>query len=1562
MKLKNLLTEVAWGWDRRDGERIFWDFYAMKNLWIYAGSGRKGEEKKRHADPSSYRFSRAAERDVIDGVYHKVLRELSLSMVYYLKRACLRELRHSIDHTMMRVFIRTLKDAKSDGRLMSWNDYRTMCHNDIPYASPIFLLKFMGFFAYYRNNPNDKSIYNYIKRLGESAEEEEELKQKKEDEEEKEKEKAKKEKELEPPEEKIPDYPGSEDDEWIPDPDDPKYMMLREVGVSSQDFPQKQMGDEFRKYDVETKHGLKEARDVHNAMKAVGMTFEDVISAFDSRLWTNTSYGGDAWGEGMKKALELEDLMTKYGSWTNDVMQKIAFQIDQVYDLQHNTGGILNKGFLWIPKKTLDKRAHLDSIARMIPHVSPVVKQLIIRYLHFTPETLESTKWEEEIKKPSIPFTKDELEIIVKSVFRADIPALKQGESKAQYTINSKRKKGKEVVESLSRGDVYLKKIADNAFMVYDDLKAVIGKYPSVKEAIDKNQYRFGHPLSVAGSIYTAAPSPSDPFNQFLLDHTLKKLISADENLLFAKGFVWKAADRRYKAETTDGNTIYIYAFDNGQFVFKRKHTTQHEVLDGLQQVLARVQIFSSIIKMPPGVATPSTAPKIPVPPKVPAALAADVGASSSSESNTDKSAAIKLDAMVKKAFDKHVTPTVSYHTLPTTYGNINVFKHIDQGKSLIICTVRKVKGTSEKPYEIVQFADSGGYGNTYFFDTEGDVEYFLEVNANNFLAFIPASMTGDKLPLDSNEELVTMVDNNFSGFFGEYFYKASAIGDVISLRKYIVMDTEDPIRTIFNIEKNPDPAYKSYSLTQYLQDGSVAAIYYFANIDELDYFLELNAQALIQHLQPQYAQHHKVEYISKSKGGALKSGEKAGALFEKRINDAGFIWDDTTKTYKDKGNGHELTIHEDRSSTIRFADKTTIDKANLPVLLNYLKEQYPSDAIKHTGTKKSKLDQDGINALVEKLESVGYKFKYNIQGILFFTDLPPTEKYNTKIKINPSTGIKWINNLGDQRVWGLDKIDDFYKWLEAHKSSTTGQPPPPETEHNYNTKKGGEMVKCVHLTPEDEAKLASVGFEKKFSYATYTHKDGSEFTAYNNDIVYFIPQNYIPDSPPIYFLPNGFIKGLPPNVKGLKLNNSGVHNGIANIIKWYGGTVVPEKPKDVSEEKPKHNYNTVDEDKIQKIVKLVPKDEEKLKWVGFNFTDDFGYPVYMHADGSRFTAENVDMGIFRYPIGAGGVESIYFNPDGKTTGQFPTPPPKYHPIKLDESGVHNGIKNIIKFYGGKLEPEDEEKLKKQEEGDLLGPKDVNEFLNRFEKILEDHWEGYQLPNKIEDFDFTEHIPTEIKIACIRVLQELYHMDTGRKSSLLQKKYIVENWPDFLQYYAKYGYPPELDQNAKASSSYGIPYWHTKIKAEKAKEESPEVFTGKNVKEFLDKFEDMMVNETAYLAPENIKKGAVDFSTLIPPKYKIPAIKSIRTLIYEAIALGEEKGNVSLGHAKFIVENWIDFLKYYSKYGYPPMEQINQEAPSPSEKTPDWFKKSQEPTPPPLTESKYKKMMKIMLS
>lgn len=419
-----LLMEVRYQADLSDGQQTFWDFYAMYALWYRVGSGFEEYWQGKHENPVQVTSKRRA---VIDDVMDQITRQLARGLITYLKLACLAELRHIIDCSDFITFRQDLVYARNASGTITKERFKSILNSRMPDVSVELAQKLLRFGKYYSpTDTGDKDISTDADKAVSQI------------------------KGTDKPDIEIPDEPEKVSDiepEPSLEPDEPEVTGEPEVpeidpitgefpgepdpashdygyNYPSGDFDPEDPFDKKKKKSVYKEYIKQEPfvkskgtsiifrnkadlGQINNARAKAGMTMYDVVDAYFMVPW-HGKMGGASWGEGTKEAIRASEKLQTYPTI------KLIEIIDHIYDLYHNTGLILNKGPLHVPSNVLDARARIKSIPRFLPHVSGLVKALIINnfpYLSDENPAIEMGK-EKQIENPSDTLPADQEKII----------------------------------------------------------------------------------------------------------------------------------------------------------------------------------------------------------------------------------------------------------------------------------------------------------------------------------------------------------------------------------------------------------------------------------------------------------------------------------------------------------------------------------------------------------------------------------------------------------------------------------------------------------------------------------------------------------------------------------------------------------------------------------------------------------------------------------------------------------------------------------------------------------------------------------------------------------------------------------------------------------------------------------------------------------------------------------------------------------------------------------------------------------------------------------------------
>lgn len=572
----------------KDGRRMFYDFYAMEFLWSFIGSGtipKADREKMISMDPDdprrdiilskSYKFLPQAMIKTIDNIYEQVTNTVAKNLLSYVRLAVVQEFQYLVSQSHGWSNFRQAivskyninKHVKNAG--VSKEEFQELVKKHIPemQAYPETVKKLLKFSKYFSkiNTSNDRDSYDVTRKHF-------------------------KDRNSDAADDLSVIDPKTSNDTTASDPDDTNYdakPVKRKFGKygngvkspydkdwtgnsSFNDVPEEPSAEKSDTLNEELIN-TDIIKNVYAAMNKAGLTMDDIKIAYNKIKWGG-GYGGPRWGEGAIALLKLQN--AKKNLSTED-MNHI---IDHIYDLQHNTGSLLNKGPMNVSDEDLNRRYRITNIARFIPFVSPVVKNLILRYqkyLHADPSTAhDEANMETMLTSPKIGFEPEQI---------AKLTALgmQPMDNFKTFTVHTDFKNKKD--EDIGGGIEISKHLNSEQnlakFIVADDLRADVKAFNSFDEAlhyITQRKHQF--------SAYQPAPAPkkveSSKLQAYLASHTKIKLGADMEQRLLDIKMAYRPIAKVYKAYFQNGERIILCAFTDGSFVVYQKSNYAYHIFE----------------------------------------------------------------------------------------------------------------------------------------------------------------------------------------------------------------------------------------------------------------------------------------------------------------------------------------------------------------------------------------------------------------------------------------------------------------------------------------------------------------------------------------------------------------------------------------------------------------------------------------------------------------------------------------------------------------------------------------------------------------------------------------------------------------------------------------------------------------------------------------------------------------------------------------------------------------------------------------------------------------------
>lgn len=560
---------------REKSTQIFYDFYAMELLHALVGSSKEmasGAKMKATLplaartgvnpaligidwDNVEFPLGNAVLpeklRSQIDTLYEEVTIELSKKLQEHLRRSLIQELRHLINHSSAwQSFRNDIIAHYNKAGTLTKEDLAKFVNKRIPGMSKHLdaVKRLLVFSRHYskmgsddpgdiatKDDPkpskekDDPSKYYDIEKDPKAVD----ISKKKEDEPEEE------------PGEEIPDYPGWEPEAGTTDfdPEDPFSKKIK-----------KQWKDKLKEDYASGKISPSTIRSINKAINKAGLKWEDIVLAYNNIDW-NGGYGGEKWGEGVVSYLKLVQASK------NQDIDKMASTIDHIYDLSHNNGPLLNKGGMYVAAEDLDRRSKVTHIARFLPNVSPVVRQLILNVMRHLPGT--NVEVEKNIdtflNAPTVPFSEEQKAKLVQynlSPYMGDVFV-----GKAPFT----NKQGNYVNRKF-----LVKAHTNGKFTIGDSMKAdskVFDTFEQLDQYLKDVISKEVEP-SYGGSTPPPAATMAGEIDNYIKSHTRVKLPSNKAQILLDQCKMgWREKGQYYKAYFPGSKRAMFYAFSDGNYL-----------------------------------------------------------------------------------------------------------------------------------------------------------------------------------------------------------------------------------------------------------------------------------------------------------------------------------------------------------------------------------------------------------------------------------------------------------------------------------------------------------------------------------------------------------------------------------------------------------------------------------------------------------------------------------------------------------------------------------------------------------------------------------------------------------------------------------------------------------------------------------------------------------------------------------------------------------------------------------------------------------------------------------
>lgn len=1112
---------------RKNGQKMFYDFYAMEFMWSFLGSGQipKAEREKmammdpddprRDIYPKTHRFIPEAGVKVIDSMYEQVTNTVAKNLLAYIRLAVVQEFQYLVTYSSGWTYFRNeitskYNMAKQKGVPFTKKDFDAIVDKHIPDMKPYpesikRLLKYSKYFSE-MNTTDDQDPFDVSRTFAGPATSEEPL--------------------------ELPSGPAPAVDEpaaSASEPDDTDYNaepVKRDFGKYGgpgqpaapypSDFsghsafkdagePPKIPADD-EDDDEEVKERLteevvnpKKIKKVYAAINKSGVTLDDIEKAYNNVPWGG-SYGGPKWGAGAVALLKLTHAKKKLST------EDMNHIIDHIYDLQHNTGSLLNKGPMFIDDTDLNRRYKITDVARFLPFVSPSVKNIILRfykYLVNDPNKVAlEANMETLLRSPKLPLSPEEVTQLSTLGFKV------AGDNSYRVGIRFNNKKGESVhgvyyqvskhdVGTFNEKGVFVKTPEANPiYIVSDNLKADVKAFPAFEQAfsyVSSYKNDMNPHANVGGHTpsYTPAPTIKSEKQMYIDSHTKIKLPPDKEQVLLNIQIGWRTKGKMYyKAYFPGDARLNFYAFSDGSFLMHRTDKSDYFVYPEWTAALAAAKTMTKGAQE--------------YPEKADAQAAIDAALSGKSPGKANTPVSDVKDYYLPAVELAHLTTLVN--TLPqfthekyilgTTNDGMTVVSKAKYHDTKAKFAVGKHLDSAVKPYKVVHFLGTGPK-ESWVFPTWNIAYDFVEKNLSKLVnaglaVALPiaqqatpsasvtpsayASPSGKPLPPNSafqaaykahvgisnppkNTIRLTEPDEAKLKLVG---FEPRMVGDDVW---YIHKGTGDSAKFYPNDQAKIMFASKSAGKQLAAVNGTIEKMLTWLTDGK---YSATMSQSPIKQKGASAITPATTTALGGTVPVAPTPGIKAGTMFEKIFTDAGFVWDDMGQDYVDyptKTPGEAsnvLKIAPDRSSVLTMVDGSQRSFKDLPSLVAYIKNEYPAQKKSSSLTAASDKIKVYPSWMPTKMLELLEKGQYKYFGAHNGTSYGYENAVGDQIVIDPNTHVSQVK---DSKTPGYvepyNTLEEVIEYLQEKFGSTNTTP--------SNSKTGVNLL---------DIKLKDYGFE----------------------------------------------------------------------------------------------------------------------------------------------------------------------------------------------------------------------------------------------------------------------------------------------------------------------------------------------------------------------------------------------------------------------------------------------------------------------------------------------------
>ena len=1225
---------------QKAGRRMFYDFYAMEFLWSFLGSGQipKAEREKLMQLPDDdprkevisskfHRFLPSASVKTIDNLYEQVINAVSKNLINYIRAAVIQEFQYLVSSSPgWRVFRKALVSEYNFQKSISKEKFQFIVRSHIPDMEPypdviMRLLKFSKYFSKI-NTSDHKDVYDVVRKNKDVSEVPGELDFMGASEE---------------PSQKSTEEPDETDYDVSPakrefgkyGPENPSPYEHPWSGMSAfkdvDELPKISSDDDDdesqEKEPLKEEYiNIKKIKNVYDAMKKSGVTLDDIEKSYNKIPWGG-AFGGPKWGEG---AISLLKLINFKKNLTPEDMNHI---IDHIYDLQHNTGSLLNKGPMFISEKDLNRRYKITDITRFLPYVSPVIKNIILRYQKYLKSDPESAELDVNLDaildSPKLPLEPEISEKLKKMGF-AEV-----GDGSLKVNIHAKNKQGQHVssfyilskhnVGKLGEKGNFVK--TDGAAPIYvsaDNYKADIKPFKNADEVVNyfesiKNQFSFTPSQSFSSPNVKAAQV------DYLNSHTKTKLPPSQEQDLLDINIGWRHSSKRYKAYFPDGHRFLFYVFTDGTFLLTHSNSDQFKTATDWPSAYLKAK------------AAVQNAQPYPEKEKAQAEINQLKGKKT-----------IKPSGMPSKKF---VFPSgyipqlnailsvmsqgsgVVYKTTTNEDGILMVYS--EEMGNLFAIGLELGLGFSN-PYKIIHYLEVPHGLESWSFITIASAMKFIENNISGLVNF------GLNHPAPLTKQLLASITPTAFSTSGKELPDNSPTPAAYAVHKGLDFPPKNSIR----LTKTDEEKIKEHGFSPKMIGND---IWYIQNPtgDTVKFFPDDSAKVIftsqspsmkapvanfasiskaLSWLESKYTEGILYSPIAMGPGNQLKSPEKgikAGIMFEKTIENAGFKWNDIKGLYFDDNpvpgtfNFNTLKIFPNRSSTLNFSDGTVKHFPNLASLVAYLKEGYQVQKSSVTAPGQKPPEQNwGKWSKIQGIKKLIMDMGFKNHGTLIDNSHLYKDKDENRVYLYPN-GISKYFNYSDGKLTVFNNQDDLIAHLLEMAKKLPNFPlnnPPDDlsqvpialSSHDLSVDERNIVKNVItewNLTPEISGAGVIINKNGKHFLSIVKHNNVYQFNKYAE------------------------IKNDPKYVGTWEsISNGNNFRSIVKDLEIYLKNQVTSKSTNMWPSG--REYKTEDNEANADLIKLNTQDEFLLNSIGFKWTPNENH-YYKNAEGSTINFTN---------------------------------------------------------------------------------------------------------------------------------------------------------------------------------------------------------------------------------------------------------------------------------------------------------------------------------------------------